>query len=151
LFFAGRVGIFSGMTRSYSILDHPSDQGIEARGANITEAFEEAARGLISVIADPSTIRAVETIEIHLTADDEEQLLVRWLSEILYLYDGKHFLGKEFNIRSVSPKELRATVMGEDFSTPRHVTRMDVKAITYHQINITKTAGSTILRVFLDI
>ncbi len=46
------------MEAGYLILDHPADLGIEARGRTLAEAFEQAARGLISVIVDPDSVRS---------------------------------------------------------------------------------------------
>jgi SHS2 domain-containing protein len=139
------------MKRGYSIIDHPSDLGIEARGNSLSEAFEEAARALIAVIVDPSSVQTIESRSVRIAAQDKEQLLVRWLSEILYLYDGNHFAGKVFHIHELTTNEIRADILGEEFSPGRHRTRIDVKAITYHQISVTESSRGATLRVFLDI
>jgi SHS2 domain-containing protein len=44
-----------------------------------------------------------------------------------------------------------ATVRGEDLDATRHHTRLDVKAVTYHQLDIQEFAGQSRVRVFLDI
>jgi SHS2 domain-containing protein len=137
--------------RGYEILEHPADLGISARGESLQEAFEEAARGLTAVILDPAAIRPLTALTVSITAADREQLLVRWLSEILYLYDGKHFPCAEFSIHELGPTWLVATVRGEDLDTSRHHTRLDVKAVTYHQLDIQEYAGQSRVRVFLDI
>jgi SHS2 domain-containing protein len=46
---------------------------------------------------------------------------------------------------------LRATVVGETFVAEKHVTRLDVKAVTYHQLVVEETKGECRIRVFLDI
>lgn len=139
------------MTSSFSILAHPADLGIEARGTTVAEAFEAAARGMLSVILDPSMVVAREERGITITASDPEQLLVRWLSEILFLYDGAGFIGLEFKIHEITPLSLRATVWGEQFSANIHGTRLDVKAVTYHQITVEEVEGGARVRVYLDI
>lgn len=139
------------LTSGYRILDHPSDLGIEAVGRSLAEAFESAARGLMSVILDLKPVREVESHEIVLTAEDIEHLLVKWLGEILYRYDGQLFVSKDFHIMSLTPTQLSATIEGELFDPERHKTKLDVKAITYHQLSVEEGTDISRVRVFLDI
>ncbi len=60
------------MKTGYLILDHPADLGIEARGETLSEAFEQAARGLTSVIIDPDTIRPEESRPVRIEAGDRQ-------------------------------------------------------------------------------
>jgi SHS2 domain-containing protein len=135
----------------YHLIDHPADVGIEASGQNLNEAFEQAAVGLMSTILDTDSVEPMESRKINLKAADVEQLLVKWLTEILYLYDGKKFVGAQFQISELSPQKLSATVLGERFSEEKHATRLDVKAITYHQLLLEESEEGARVRVFLDI
>jgi len=135
----------------FTILDHPADLGIEACGRNLAESFEQAALGLISVILDPTTVRPAETRHVELSAVDTEQLLVKWLSEILYLYDGQRFVPSRFSISGISGNRLQSTVCGEAFCPDRHSTHLDVKAVTYHQLCVKEDTDGSWIRVFLDI
>jgi len=135
----------------YTILEHPADLGIEARGASLVEAFQNAAAGLISIILDPTLIEPREERQIRVTASDRDQLLVKWLSEILYLYDGEGFASKEFFIRRLGLTDVEASVRGEPFSPVRHQTRLDVKAVTYHQLLVHEGEPGALVRVYLDI
>lgn len=135
----------------FTVLAHPADVGIEATGRSIAEAFEQAAHGLMSIILDVSAVEPIETREVDLEAGDMEQLLVRWLSEILYLYDGGRFACRKFTIYTLTKNQLRAMVQGERFSEERHETLTDVKAVTYHQLSVHEGDHGTKVRVFLDI
>ncbi len=139
------------MEPRYSILDHPSDIGIEARGRTLAEAFCAAAEGLISVILDPATLQPREWKELRITAGDVGQLAVKWLSEILYLYDGQAFAAAIIEIAEISDNSLTARLGGEHLITGHHRTRMDVKAVTYHQLSVIQEEGRVVIRVFLDI
>jgi SHS2 domain-containing protein len=139
------------MQPSFEILEHPSDLGIEARGSSLAEAFQNAAIGLMSVILDISTVEPHDLRKINIEASDNDQLLVKWLSEILYLYDGQDFVCKEFHVHEFSSGSLQATVRGEVFSTSKHTTRIDVKAVTYHQLCVRQDTKGGLVRVFLDI
>ena len=135
----------------FTILDHPADIGIEARGATLPEAFEQAAAGMMSIIVDPSTVGKKEARVIDVAGSDHEQILVRWLSELLYQYDGRGFVGREFCVEQLTPLFLRASVQGETFDPERHATRLDVKAVTYHQVAVEENAGGAVVRVYFDI
>ncbi len=139
------------MQPPFRILEHPSDLGIEAMGPTLPRAFENAAAGMMSVILDISSVQARGSRTIELGGTDYGQLLVRWLSEILYLYDGQQFVGKEFGIVELTPTALRGTVRGEDLNSARHTPRLDVKAVTYHQLAVEQDEAGARVRVFLDI
>jgi len=139
------------MNRGYRILEHPSDIGIEATGSSLKEAFENAAIGLLSIITDPQSVDAEEDRYIKLKGTDLENLLIKWLSEILYLYDGENFVVGRVEIESISPTFLEAIVSGEPVDDRRHPMNLDVKAITYHQLKIQRKKDGCLVRVFLDI
>lgn len=139
------------MKKGFIILEHPADIGIEAYGQTLAEAFQQAAEGLMSIIIDSSTVSSVQKQDIDIAASDYEQLLVKWLSEILYLYDGKQFVSKEFNIKKLTSTQLNAIVGGEPLSAIKHRTNIDVKAITYHQLVVRMDKENSFIRVFFDI
>ncbi len=139
------------MESGFRILEHPADIGIEARGRSLKDAFEYAALGLISIIVDPASVDPLEQRSVALRGRDSENLLVKWLSEIIYLYDGEDFLIRDIKIGKLSPTELKARLAGERVDLKKHNFKMDVKAITYHQLKVEERPDGYFVRVFLDI
>lgn len=139
------------MKTGFRILEHPADVGIEATGATLKEAFENAAIGLLSMITDIDCIDASEERYIQLKGTDIQNLLVKWLSEILFLYDGENFLVGEVEIESISPTRLEAIVRGSSVDEARHPMKVDVKAVTYHQLKVQEKDKGWLVRVFFDI
>lgn len=137
--------------KGFRLLDHPADLGVEAYGSTLAEAFEQAAVALMSVIVDLATVGETETRTVELTAGDYEHMLVKWLTEVLYLYDGESFVGKRFAVEEIAATHLKATIYGEVFDPHRHKTKLDVKAITYHQLQVEQDQGAASVRVFFDI
>ncbi len=135
----------------YRILDHPSDAGIEARGKNLKEAFEFAARGMMSIIVDPESVGAKERKSMKATGTDPENLLVRWLSDILFQYDGNGFLVSDVEVREISANALTADLRGESLNPGKHKLRTDIKAVTYHQLKVEMTGEGCLVRVFFDL
>jgi SHS2 domain-containing protein len=115
------------------------------------EAFTHAALGLLSLLVDPATVVAAVERNVLLHADDAGHLLVRWLSEVLYLFDGEKFVMKRCHIDEWSGTKLRATLRGEAWNPDRHVPRMDVKAVTYHHLEVQERPGACRVRATFDI
>ncbi len=105
----------------------------------------------MSIILDLSTVDCKEERTVKLEAVDIEHLLVKWLTEILYVYDGQQFAAKSFVIDRLTSTTITATICGERFSLRKHRTKLDVKAVTYHQLSIRESKEGSVVRMFLDI
>ena len=88
---------------------------------------------------------------MRLTADDREALLVDWLNHLLYLFDLDGFLGRDFQVESLTPERLEARVTGESFDPARHPSRTGVKAATFHQLSIVPVEDGWQATVVLDL
>ena len=117
----------------------------------MAEVFRQSALGLMSILVDRDSVELHGKHAVRITGRDRESLLVRWLSEILYLYDGEHFITAEVEIQDIEDTSVRALLGGEHIDTQKHRLRTDVKAVTYHQLAMKEDAGRIVARVFLDI
>jgi len=139
------------MDPGYRILEHPADIGIESWGQTFPEALSMAVSGLVSILVNPATVEPAERRRITVTAADNETLVVRVLSEVLYLFDGLGFAPHGFQIESSSESEVRGFMTGELIRAGKHKLRLDVKAITYHQLSVRERSGRVSITVYLDI
>jgi len=139
------------MNKHFSILEHTADIGIEARGQTLKEAFENAALGMMSLIYDLETVEKKEQRTISIEARDVESLLVGWLSELLYLFDGEEFVPCSFEIESLHLKGLAGKVWGEALDENKHKMKIYVKAVTYHQLSIRSLDKESVIQVYFDI
>lgn len=139
------------MEPGYQILEHPSDLGFETWGDTLSDVFRQAVLALVSVIADPGSIGRDDRRPVELEASDHEQLLVRLLSEVLFCLDAEHFLPAQLVINEMRGTSIKGVFVGEKIDPVKHALRLDVKAITYHQIAITTKGGVTRARIFVDI
>jgi len=100
----------------FEIVEHTADVGILARGATPAEAFQNAALGMFSLMADLS--RVAEKLErpVAVAARDLEGLLVAWLSELLYIFEVEGTIFCRFAIEEMGPQALRARAYGEPFA-----------------------------------
>ena len=78
--------------KTYELIDHTADVGVKAYGKTISEAFENAAKGMFDIITDKSEIENIGQYNIELKAPDLEQLLVDFLSDLLFLNSAKNLV-----------------------------------------------------------
>lgn len=138
------------MTKFYRILEHTADIGFEAYGATEEEALENSAYALVSIITNPEQIKPEKTKSIAISADDREQMLIRYLNEILYVIDGESFVPAQVKVKRSGETTLYADLYGE-LRSDELETRTDVKAITYHQLEFRRSDKGYTIRVFVDI
>ena len=136
------------MEKAFEILNHTADVGIIAYGADISQAFANAAKGLFSLITALDDVEEVTHRDIELTAPDPESLLVGWLNELIYLFDTDNILFKRFDITCLNETHLKARGYGQPVDISRHRLKMGVKAATYHLLKIDKNNGGKVQVLF---
>ena len=125
--------------KTYELVDHTADVGVKAYGKTLSEAFENAAKGMFDIITDSSEIENIGQYNIELEAPDLEQLLVDWLSELLFLNSAKNIVFGFFKVELDDKKnKLSAKVFGEKFDISKHKAGAEIKAVTYHMLKVKK-------------
>jgi len=125
--------------KEFEIIEHTADVGIRAYGKSIEECFENAAKGMFAIITDNSQIEPVEKREIELTSNSIENLLVDWLSELLFLNSAYNLVFGDFKVRIDEGKEqvsLHGEAIGEKYSREKHGYGTEIKAVTYHMLKV---------------
>lgn len=140
-----------GSRKKFRFLNHTADLGILVYGEDPGELFTNAAEAFFSIITDlhrvgENTERIVRVESSHL-----EDLMVQWLAELLYIHDVEGLLFKKFSIEELDSGVLKARVRGEPFDESRHVIKTQIKAVTYHQIQVREEKGRWRARVIFDL
>jgi len=130
-----------------------ADAAFEATGKTLEELFSDAAIATFEVMADTNTVKQLLIHEIELENESVDGLLIDWLSELVFLKDTENILFSVFdiNIRKNDVYILKAEAKGEKIDREKHSLRSDVKAVTYHMFEVTKTGDIWTARVVLDI
>ncbi|MEM2856459.1 MAG: archease [Candidatus Nitrosocaldaceae archaeon] len=135
----------------YRFLEHMTDAYIEADGNTLEEAFENAAKGLVDTMIERESIEIKERLIISVKGDDLEELLYNWLEEVLLKLSVDRIALKEFKIRiKVDEYKLDADVYGERLDIVKHKYKVEIKAVTYHMMEIKKD-GKYKVRFLLDL
>lgn len=121
---------------AYKIIEHTADIGINAFGDDLEEAFQESAEGMFSIITDLDKVEPEEDFDIDLKSEEWDELLVDFLSELIYIHEVRDVVLSEFTVdlRSNEKKELRAKVKGEKIDLDKHRFFTEIKAVSYHDI-----------------
>jgi SHS2 domain-containing protein len=132
----------------YELLEHTADVMIKAHGSDLEECFANAAYALFDQITDVSKVRPHEEVSFVVSGHDNESLLYNFLSEFLFIHDAKHLLLSEFRV-NIKGFVLQCNAKGEKIDSARHPYRHEVKAITYHMLEVNAEEPS--VTVILDI
>ena len=135
----------------YQAIDHTGDLGMLVFGADLRELFAHAAWGLFDLMTDAERIEPRLNRDLTVEAMDLEDLMVRWLGELLYAYDTHRFLAVNAAFHTLEPTRLRATLRGDMFDAERHPIDTEIKAVTYHQIAVERLGAGWQARVIFDI
>ena len=139
------------MERAFEIIDHSADVGIIAYGVDVEELFSNAALALFSLITEPESVEEKLHLNLEVSSENRDSLLVEWLNELIYLFDVKHILFNRFDIESLTHNQLKAACYGEGFDPMKHKIKIGVKAATYHMLKLGKDGGGYKAQIILDI
>lgn len=139
------------MNAPYTLLNHTADLRIRVTGKTMAALFENAALALADLICDPVNLAKGETMTIEVAGDDPPDLMVNFLREMLYLWTGYEKLVKMVRVTDITNTALSARVTAECYTPRRHTILKEIKAVTYHQIDVSRTTGGWQAVVVFDV
>jgi SHS2 domain-containing protein len=137
--------------KAFEVLDHTADIGIVAYGPDVEHLFANAAAGMTSLIVDLDDIGDHIKRDIVIVSDDDENLLVEWLNELLYIFDVEHILFKKVEVNNVHDATINATCFGDRIDFQRHRVKREIKAATYHMLALSKEQNTYSAQIIFDI
>lgn len=139
--------------KQYEFFPHTADAKFRAYGETLEEAFINASLATAALMWDWRVVEPKITYKIDVKGKDLQQLLFNFLEEILFLLDSRKFL--LHSVEGIKIREaggyycLEALFQGDEYSD-QYTTYGDVKAITYHEMEI-KQGKNTELQVVVDV
>lgn len=135
----------------YRVFNHTADLGIEVYGKTVEDLFSNAVFALFDLITDLKHVHVREVRRITVSGDGWDDLLVNFLREVLYLFNGERFLVKTCVIKDMREDYCEAELRGEMYQPETHTLYKEIKAVTYHQIMVKKTTSNWMGRVIFDV
>lgn len=140
--------------KGYRFLEHMSDALIEAYGKSLEEAFENAGRGLMDTMVRLERVEEKMEERLEVQGGDLESLLYNWLEVLLVKVSSEGRAYSSFHVK-ISERDgtynLDAVARGEDLNVRKHEPKVEVKAVTYHLMEIRRSDGHVGLRFLLDL
>ena len=138
-------------TPDFTVLNHTADLGILVQGTDIKNLFEKAALAMLRIMVSTRPAEKNHSIKRSLKGQNLAELMVRWLGEILYLFDGEKEVVLGVGIDSITPSHLHATLECTPFDPDIHEIQCEIKAVTYHQIEVSEKDGLWNAKVVFDL
>ena len=91
----------------YKVLDHTADFMVEVEASDLPALFVDAAHSMLAILTDPKTVRGTHELSVKVEADSLEQLLVTWLTELIFRHETQLWLFSEFEIQSMTETRLQ--------------------------------------------
>jgi len=143
------------MKKRFEFLEHTADAYIVAYGESLEEAFENAALATFEVMTDLKKVKPKVEETVELEAHDESALLYSWLEEFLIRFETIGNLYSRFRVMNIeetpSGLKLKAKAWGEPYNPERHPSKVGIKAVTYHRMEIVKKPKAVTVKFILDI
>jgi SHS2 domain-containing protein len=138
--------------KKFEIFEHTADIGIIAYGKTLKQAFANTAYGMFSIlVADLKPVQPAKTIHVEVSGNDLQEILVAFLSELLYNHTVGNLILNKFSIKEIGDKFLKATAKGEYYDPNRHEILHEIKTVTYHQLRIEELEKYWRIQVIFDI
>jgi SHS2 domain-containing protein len=138
---------------NYKFFDHTADIGVEVTGRTRKDLFVNVAEALVDVMIESKTGRkaAKRQKRIMVEGTDVADLLINFLRELLYLFNGEQFVVNSCEIIQFTDKELQARLTGESFYSKKHLIKTEIKAVTYSGAKVEKIKAGWRARVIFDV
>lgn len=142
-------------TPGYKNLPHTTDAYIEASGSTFEAALEYAGQALFDTMCDLKSISVSLTEKVDATGSDEVRLTYDWLEKLLLKFELEHKVYSKFKVKLTGTPSagfhLAGIIYGEPYDRKKHVGKVEVKAVTFHKMEIVREGATTTLRFILDL
>ncbi|RLI34030.1 archease [Candidatus Bathyarchaeota archaeon] len=147
--------VVNAMAGGYRYLEHSSDIYVEAWGESLEEAFEKAAEAMFNAMTDLGKVEAERGVEVEAEGGDEQELLYSWLENLLVKYEVEGLVFSRFKVESLEKTgeglKLKGKAFGEPLNLEKHPSKVEIKAVTYHLMEVKREDSRFLVRVLFDI
>lgn len=137
--------------KKYRLMTRHSELAVKVVGNSQADLFANSAFALFDVMTDVEKIEIKERLPLEVEGVDRDDLMVNWMRELLYLYQGSGYLLREFQVREVKDTLVKADVCGEKIDPDRHEIKKEVAAVAYHQSRMEKTGNQWTAQLIFEV
>lgn len=119
----------------HHIIEHTADIGLITKADSFIHTLDELALAMFELMLDIKAVEPKYKISISINYENIDELVVDFLSELIYQFDANHFVPCTVKT-AVYNKELKAELTGEKYNRKKHGSKLEIKAVTYHMLNV---------------
>ncbi len=139
----------------FELFEHKADVGVRGIGKTLKKAFSETGNALISIMIETKTIKPTKKVYITINADSIENLLIKYLNEVISQMDLNEMVFKKIEVKKIFEKQkkffLNAVCFGENIDFGKHLLKTEVKAATYSGLKIFEKNKKFIAECIVDV
>ncbi len=135
----------------YRFLEHTADLAVEILGPSPEDLFIHGGEALFAALGRYESPRCTVERPIEIEANGLEAILHDWLAELNFLHQTKGEVYHRFEIRRLDPNRLEGIASGEAIDPERHAIDLEIKAVTWHRLEVRQDGQLWRARVILDI
>lgn len=142
------------MPGGFRYLEHVTDAYIEAYGDSMEEAFSYAAKGTVNVMFEIRDIQGTSKVDFRIEGVDYYELLFNWLERVnlLIAIDNQVISNFELKISKLDSKyQLTGSGMAETIDIIKHGYKIEIKGVTYHEMEILQQGNQYKVKFILDL
>ncbi|MCL5030939.1 MAG: archease [Bacteroidetes bacterium] len=143
------------MTGNYKYIDHTADIAVEVSAENYEDLFIVSAQAWRDSVVDEHGFDNLQEKVLEFNDNSIEELLVHFLSELNYLLLGSKWITtgvKQIKIIKIEKEwNLRIVILGIPFDTQKYNIKIEIKAVTFHQMDVKYKDGKFLTRIVFDI
>lgn len=136
---------------TYKFIDHTADIAIVLDGDSLNDLFETAFYAFKEIVINTNDSNVSDDYLLDLCADNYEELLISFLSELNYLILVKKCIIKSIDSLQINEYNLTCNILFDNFNPRKHIIKEEIKAVTYHQFMLEHTEGSYKAKIVFDI
>ncbi len=117
---------------------------------SLEKLYSNSAWALFDILVGISDIKESIEKEISVEGVDRDDLLIRFLNELIYVFSVEKVAFSSFRITKLNDRELDCIAKGEKLSSLRDI-KNEIKAATYCDFKIEEDKGNYKARIILDV
>ncbi|MCP4641694.1 MAG: archease [bacterium] len=137
----------------YRFLEHTADALVECHGESFRDLLETSAQALYSIACETVEDRHTATHHVRVSGETYEEILIRWLQDLIFFLDTRCFIGVVFDIPTLErgPDGFVVDAHVHGYSCEPDEREAEVKAATYHDMRVAKEEGGIVARIVFDL
>ena len=137
--------------KRYRILTRSSELAIKVFGKSQAELFANSAYALFDLMTDVEKVEVRDQLPLVVEGVDRDDLMVNWIRELLYLYQGSGYVLKEFKVLEAKETYVRGEVSGEKYDPDRHEMQREFRSVVHDKSRMEKTGDQWTAQVIFEL